>query len=160
MFEKAGLPGWPSIIPLYREYKLCEKVMGNGSYAFRLLLFLIPFIGWILGLYYAFQMYKATARAFGKPESWAWGYLFLTPIFCCITGFGDAEYYGPFGRDDYRTPQARAATTVDFDVRQNEPDPQTVYQPDPTDARVYEPEFETVKNPEEETVNFEFEQVE
>ena len=46
MFEKAGVPGWTGIIPLYRDYKLCEKVMDNPWYWVRVLvLVFIPFIG-------------------------------------------------------------------------------------------------------------------
>jgi hypothetical protein len=50
--------------------------------------------------------------------------IFLTPVFFCMLGFGDADYYGPMGEGDKRTSQARAAKTVNFEVvedRKEEP---------------------------------------
>lgn len=119
MFEKAGVEGWAGIIPFYREYKLCEKVMNRPWYWLRELWVIIPFVGWALALYYKYQIGKATAKAYGKPDGWAWGYLFLDAAFYCITGFDDSSYYGPYGGGDTRTDEARVAKTVDFDVTEN-----------------------------------------
>jgi hypothetical protein len=94
-------------------------------------------------------MYKAVAVSYGKPETWAWGLLFLTPVFFCLLGFGDAEYYGPMGAGDTRTSQARSAKTVNFEVMENrkeEPAPQ-----------YKEPVVEEVK-PEESDVDFTFDE--
>lgn len=121
MFEKAGVPGWSGIIPLYRDYKLCEKVMGDPWYWVRTLVVFIPIVGWIAAIYFQYQISKATAQAYGKPDSWAWGYLLLPPIFWVMTGFDSSSYYGPFGSGDRRTGEAREAKTVDFDVVKNEP---------------------------------------
>lgn len=127
MMVKAGEPGWVGIIPFYNMYKLCEKVMGNPWYWLRLLVAFVPIVGWIAALYFDFQIAKATAAAYGKPSEWAWGYFLLSPIFYCITGFdNNISYYGPWGEDDRRTPQARTAKTVDFDVVENEPVRETV----------------------------------
>ncbi len=149
MFEKAGQPGWPSIIPFYNTYKMCEICMGNPWYWLRILVVFIPIIGWIAALYFGYQMYKAVALSFGKPETYAWGLLFLTPVFMCMFGFGEADYYGPNGVGDRRTSQAREAKTVNFDVVKNDP-----VQPQQTQTRV-----EPVQ-PEEETVDFNFDQPE
>lgn len=116
MFEKAGEPGWIGLIPFYRDYKLCEKVMANPWYWVRELVVVIPIIGWLAYFYFKYQIGLATARAYGKQDSWAWGYTFLDPIFFCITGFDSSVYYGPFGSGDRRTGEARGARTVDFDV--------------------------------------------
>ena len=121
MFNKAGQPGWPSLIPFYNTYKLCEITMGNPWYWLRLLVFFIPVVGWIAGFYFLYQMGKATALSFGKTEGWAFGYAFLSGIFYCITGFDSSEYYGPMGAGDNRTQNAREAKTVNFDVIKNEP---------------------------------------
>ena len=152
MFEKAGEPGWPSLIPLYRSYKLCELTMGNPWYWLRLFVFCIPVVGWIAGFYFMYQMYRAVALAYGKPETYAWGLMFLTPIFYCLLGFGDASFYGPMGAGDTRTTQARQSRTVNFDVVKNEPEQKT-YQ--------NQPEVEEIK-PEpaakEDTVEFNFDE--
>jgi hypothetical protein len=120
MFEKAGVEGWASLIPFYRDYKLCEKVMNDPWYWVREFWVIVPFVGWVLALYYKYRIGRATARAFGKPEGWAWGYLFLEPIFFCLTGFDNSSYYGAFGAGDTRTDDAREAKTVDFNVVKNE----------------------------------------
>ena len=76
----------------------------------------------VLWLYHSpgigpFYSGKATAKAYGQPETWAWGYTFLAPVFYCITGFSSQySYFGPFGEGDKRTGEARQAKTVDFDV--------------------------------------------
>ena len=121
MLEKAGEPGWSALIPFYNMYKFCGAVMGNPWYWLRFFVFIIPIIGWIAGLYFMYEMGKATAKAFGKPEGWAWGYLLLTGIFYCITGFDQSEYYGPYGVSDNRTAQAKQSKTVSFDVVKNQP---------------------------------------
>lgn len=116
MFEKAGEPGWAGIIPLYRDYVLCAKVMNDPWYWLRQIIIIVPVIGWIGFFYFRYQIGKATAKAYGQDEMWAWGYTFIPNIFYCITGFSDASYYGPFGAGDSRTGEARQARTVDFDV--------------------------------------------
>ena len=122
MFEKAGQDGWPALIPFYNYYKLCEITMGNPWYWLRLFVFVVPVVGWIAGIYFLYQMCKAIAAAYGRPESWTFGYMLLSPVFYCLTGFGDASYYGPMGVGDTRTGAARGATTVKFDVEKNEPE--------------------------------------
>jgi len=145
MFEKAGTPGWPAIIPFYRSYKMCEVCMNRPWYWLRILWMFVPVVGWAFALYYGYQMYKAVAKSYGKPETYAWGLLFLTPVFYCMLGFGDAEYYGPMGIGDRRTSQARESKTVNFDVIRNEPSAGagTTVRPEQT-ARKSEPEEETI----------------
>lgn len=116
MFEKAGEPGWIGLIPFYREYKLCEKVMNDPWYWVREFVIAIPIIGWFGYFYFKYQIGKAIAKAYGQEESYAWGYTFLDSIFYCIAGFGNTSYYGPYGVGDSRTGDARQAKTVDFDV--------------------------------------------
>ena len=128
MFEKAGQPGWAGIIPFYNMYKLCEIVIGDPWYWLRLL---IPFYN----IYVYYVIGKATARAYGKPDGWAWGYFFIANVFYMITGFDDSTYYGPQGVGDHRTGEAREARTVDFDVQKN---PAPVAEPVETAAPVAE----------------------
>jgi len=157
MFEKAGEPGWTGIIPIYNLYKLCEVTMGYGWYILRLLVFFIPVVGWIAGFYFMFQIGKATAKAYGQPEGYAWGYLFLSPIFYCLTGFGEYSYYGPYGQGDNRSASAREAKTVNFDVVKDQPRyaDDTVVEPVREEPVVVEPVRE-----EPETVEFNFDQPE
>src|SRR5689334_14293840 len=48
VFEKAGRPGWAAIIPIYNTWVLLEICEKPG---WLVLLCLIPFVGWIVGLY-------------------------------------------------------------------------------------------------------------
>ncbi len=147
MFEKAGIEGWAGFIPFYNQYKLCEAVMNDPWYWVRKFAVIIPVIGWIMYLYFDFQIGKATAKAYGQSENWAWGYLFLGPVFYCITGFSSQySYYGPYGSGDTRTGAARQAKTVDFDVVKNQPQPKV------------EPKVEPVAKPAESDVEFDFNQ--
>lgn len=165
MFEKAGTDGWPAIIPFYNLYKLCEVTMGNPWYWVRLAVFFIPIVGWIAGIYFLYQMCKATALAYGKPEGWAFGYLLLSGIFYCITGFDDSVYCGPMGSGDNRTASARGAKTVNFDVIENDDNPykNNKYQDFSRQTRVDAAgsgSSAQAQQPKEDTVDFFFDQPE
>ena len=136
MFEKAGQDGWPALIPFYNTYKLCEITIGNPWYWLRLFVFIVPVVGWIAGIYFLYQMSKAIAASYGQSEGWAIGYMLLAPVFYCLTGFGDASYYGPMGAGDTRNGDARGATTVKFDVQKNTPDDVVVEESKPQEENV------------------------
>ncbi len=151
MLEKAGEPGWAALIPFYNMYKFCGVVMGNPWYWVRFFVFFIPVLGWIAGIYFLYEMSKATAQAYGKPDSWTWGYLFLSGIFYCITGFDQSDYYGPMGVGDKRSPEARQSRTVSFQVEKNEPE-----RPAETVTEYKEPVVEEVKPQETKNEDVEF----
>lgn len=88
IFVKAGKPGWAAIIPFYSIWVLYEIVCGRGKAMFRLL---IPFYN----IYWEIKTMIKLAHAFGKSTGFGIGLIFLTPIFLCILGFGDAKYVGP-----------------------------------------------------------------
>ncbi len=86
VFEKAGYAGWKSIIPFYNMYILTE-ISGQNGWLF--LLSFIPFVG---SLIWSIMVSVKMAPAFGKSTAFAIGLIFLTPIFYCILGFGNAQY--------------------------------------------------------------------
>ncbi len=88
MFEKAGKPGWASIVPFYNLYMLFDIAWGNGIL---FLTMLVPCVNLVFSLICLNKL----ARAFGKGVGFFIGLIFLGPIFYCILGFGDAEYIGP-----------------------------------------------------------------
>ncbi|HHW95385.1 MAG TPA: hypothetical protein GX736_05620 [Mogibacterium sp.] len=116
MFEKAGEPGWAALIPFYNIYKLCQISIGNGWMVLLALFIPVPILGLITLAVLLYLLAVNTAAAFGKPKIWAVGLFFLSSIFYCILGFGDAEYYGPQGIGDNRSDEDREAKTVDFEV--------------------------------------------
>ena len=90
LFEKAGEPGWKSLIPIYNIYILFKIADGQG---WKFLLLLIPIVNIVISI----LLYVRLAYAFGKPGVFAVGLIFVPVIFEAILAFGDAEYIGPRG---------------------------------------------------------------
>jgi hypothetical protein len=88
VFTKAGEEGWKAIIPFYNVYVLLKIV---GRPAWWLILFLIPFVNFIVWIIVA----NDVSKSFGKGVGFTIGLVFLSPIFILILGFGDARYVGP-----------------------------------------------------------------
>ena len=91
IFTKAGQKGWYSLIPILREYKLCEIADGKGI---KFLLLLIPVVEVIYSIILDFRL----AKAYGKGLGFGFGLLICPNIFLLILGFGSAEYVGPKGK--------------------------------------------------------------
>ena len=87
LFVKAGKPGWAAIVPFYNMYCMYQISFGKG---WLFLLTFVPVVGFVFGIMMCFKL----AKAFGKGTGFGFGLLFLSPIFMCILGFGDAEYVG------------------------------------------------------------------
>src|SRR4030095_5991111 len=88
IFTKAGQPGWPAIIPIYNWYILCKIVGRPGWWV---ILFLIPFVNFIIGIILCIDL----AKSFGKGVRFGIGLILLAVIFSPILGFGSAQYQGP-----------------------------------------------------------------
>ena len=84
-FEKAGEPGWASIVPIYNAIVLC-RIAGKPEWWF--LLLLIPFVNLIVAIILAVSV----AENFGKGTGFGLGLAFLGFIFYPILGFGSARY--------------------------------------------------------------------
>lgn len=88
IFTKAGHPGWAAIIPIYNWYILCKIVGRPGWWV---ILLLIPFINFIVGIILCIDL----AKSFGKGVGFGIGLILLGVIFFPILGFGSAQYQGP-----------------------------------------------------------------
>jgi hypothetical protein len=88
IFTKAGHPGWASIIPIYNWYILCKIVGRPGWWV---ILLLIPFVNFIIGIILCIDL----AKSFGKGVGFGIGLILLGLIFFPILGFGSAQYQGP-----------------------------------------------------------------
>ncbi len=93
IFEKAGQPGWASIIPIYNTIVLLKIV---GKPWWWLLLMLLSAI--IIGLIWAIWSVNLLSKSFGKGVGYTLGLLFLPFIFYPLLGLGDATYQGPAGK--------------------------------------------------------------
>ncbi len=92
IYDKAGKPGWASIIPIYDTIVLLEII---GKPIWWLVLLFIPFVNII----FAIIIFNALAKSFGKGSGFTVGLIFLPFIFFPILGFGDAQYIGPVGAE-------------------------------------------------------------
>lgn len=93
IFDKAGKPGWASIIPIYNIFVLLE-IVGKPWWWF--FLFLIPgvniiFLIWTINLLY---------KSFGQSEGFTIGLIFLGIVFFPVLAFGSSyKYKGPAGNN-------------------------------------------------------------
>jgi hypothetical protein len=88
VYQKAGKPGWASIIPIYNAIVLLEIV---GRPWWWILLWLIPLVNIVVGIIVILDL----AKSFGKGVGFALGIMFLTFIFIPVLAWGDAQYQGP-----------------------------------------------------------------
>ena len=88
VYTKAGEEGWKALIPIYNVWVLL-KIVGRPGWW--LLLFLIPFVNFVIWIIIALDL----AKSFGQGTGFAIGLIFLSVIFIMILGFGDARYVGP-----------------------------------------------------------------
>ena len=86
-FEKAGKPGWGSLVPIYNAVLLLE-IAGKPIWWF--ILFFIPIVGLIIAILVSIEV----AKNFGKGAGFGLGLAFLPFIFYPILGFGSAKYQG------------------------------------------------------------------
>jgi hypothetical protein len=85
IFEKAGKPGWASLIPIFNTLVELEIVQRPLWWVF---LMLIPGVNLVIMVIIIFDL----AKVFGKDNGFAFGLLFLTPIFVPILALGNAVY--------------------------------------------------------------------
>ena len=85
VFEKAGKPGWASLIPIYNAIVLLQIA---GKPGWWVLLYLIPIVNIVIAIIAT----VALARNFGKGVGFAIGLILLGGIFIPILAWGDAQY--------------------------------------------------------------------
>ena len=91
IYEKAGKPGWASIIPIYNVIVLLEII---GKPLWWIVLLFIPGVNIIFGVI----MLNFLSKCFGKGVGFTIGLIFLPFIFLPLLGFDDsAKYIGPVG---------------------------------------------------------------
>ena len=88
VFEKARIPGWKTLIPVYNSI-LVLRLAGKPDWW--VVLLFIPFVDIVLGIYLSIRI----SECFGKGILFGVGLALLPFIFYPILGFGDAEYFPP-----------------------------------------------------------------
>jgi len=99
IFEKAGVAGWKSIIPIYNSWTLAEIAGKPGWWGLAPLVYLIPvlglLVGWILVIVVYVIIALELAKRFGKDTTFAiLGLIIFSLVGLLILGFGDAKYTG------------------------------------------------------------------
>lgn len=87
VFEKAGQPGWASIVPIYNMVVLLQIV---NKPIWWIVLLLIPLINIVILI----MVSIALAEKFGKGGGFAVGMVFLPFVFYPLLGFGDERFQG------------------------------------------------------------------
>jgi len=88
VFTKAGQPGWAVLVPFYNLYILM-KIAGKPGWW--LVLYLIPFVNFVIAVLVAISL----AKAFGRTTAFGVVMLFLlSGIGYLILGFGSDKYVG------------------------------------------------------------------
>ena len=87
-FEKAGVPGVMSLIPILNLYKISKIATGKALW-FGLMF--LPFVNFVALIVILVKLPKA----FGKGVGTILLLLFASPIAYLILGFDDSQYLGP-----------------------------------------------------------------
>jgi ribosomal protein L40E len=114
IFEKMGIEGWKSIIPIYNGWVYFSALELPGW------LILLPVANGIALIVSYFRL----AKKFGKGAGFGIGLWLLNPIFICILAFSKAEAIGASSTPETTTPNLMASDPVENgNVNLMTPDP-------------------------------------
>ena len=88
VFEKAGIPGWKSIVPIYSNLLILRMI---GRPDWWLLLMLVPLVNIVVAIVVQIEM----AERFGKGILFGAGLFFFPFVLYPLLGFGNVEYHPP-----------------------------------------------------------------
>ena len=105
VYGKLGMPGWYSLVPVYADYKLCERVHRGDECKTFLMAYLIVLIcswvfcwvdtlSWVLALVQLVMniiVLNDLSHTFGKETGYTIGLVLAGFIFWTILGFGSSE---------------------------------------------------------------------
>lgn len=104
-FEKAGKPGWNSIVPLYNLYVLTVEIAQKPIWW--VFLAFVPYANMVM----AFLIYVAVAKKFGKSTAFGiFGLVIFPFVGWPMLGFGSAQYQGTATPPSTPAPPAPTAT--------------------------------------------------
>lgn len=105
VYGKLGMPGWYSIVPVYADYKLCERVhRGDGTRTFSMAYLIVLICSWafcwvdtvgillaLVQLVMNIIVLNDLARTFGKETGYTIGLVIFGFVFWTMLGFGASE---------------------------------------------------------------------
>ena len=96
LFNKAGKPGWASIVPVYNIIVLFEIIGYKWYYIFLFLLGWIPIVGQLALVVFSIHYNVKLSKAFGKDIGYGIGLAFLPVVCVPIFAFSkNINYVGP-----------------------------------------------------------------
>lgn len=95
MYEKAGKPGWASIVPVYSTIVLFDIIGYKWYYIFLLFLGGVPVIGGVALMLFTISYSIKLAKSFGQSTGFGIGLALVNPVFVAIIAFDkDIKYVG------------------------------------------------------------------
>ncbi|MBI2722980.1 MAG: signal peptidase I [Bacteroidetes bacterium] len=91
IFEKAGKPGWASLVPVY-SFVVLLRIVGKPWW-WTLLLF-IPGVNVIIFII----VIHCVSLSFGKDNTFTAGLILLGFIYIPLLAYSETHYYGPQGK--------------------------------------------------------------
>ena len=105
VYGKLGMPGWYSIVPVYADYKLCERVRrGDDTRTFLMAYLIVLICSWAfcwvdtVGVLLALAqlvmniiVLNDMSHAFGKETGYTIGLAIFGFVFWTMLGFGASE---------------------------------------------------------------------
>ena len=99
-YQKAspqGDPAWSAFVPIYNFIVLLRIAGRPKTWAWFLLLNLVPYVGSIAFLVISIMVLNDVSKSFGKSSGFTVGLVLLPVIFWFILWLGKATYLGPKG---------------------------------------------------------------
>lgn len=105
VYGKLGMPGWYSIVPVFTDYKLCERVhLGDGTRTFLMAYLIVLICSWafcwadtvgcllaLVQLVMNIIVLNDLSHAFGKETGYTIGLAIFGFVFWTMLGFGASE---------------------------------------------------------------------
>ena len=94
IFEKMGMPGWKSLIPIYSDYLLFRELIGSGYFWGYIASALLAGSCSACTVTIAIQIKLAhsLSKSFGHGIGYTFGLIFIEPIMLMILGLGNNRY--------------------------------------------------------------------
>lgn len=100
-YDKAGKPGWASIIPIYNTIVLLDIIGYKWYYIFLFFLNFVPVVGNALFVIFMISLNFKLAKSFGQSPLFGIGLWLLSPVFRAILVFDKSiNYTGPVVNGD------------------------------------------------------------
>jgi hypothetical protein len=90
-----GDPAWAGFVPVYNVIIILKMVGRPAKLAWFLLLYLIPFLGWIALFVLSIIILNDVSKSFGHGGGFTVGLVLLSVIFWFILWLGSSTYRGP-----------------------------------------------------------------